>query len=200
MIAGLDMILAQCPCSGGEGGSSLSNVEQWLVVATAVGACLLTILIRKSKGVSIMGKAGKIAIVIVLAIAVVTVIVMKNRGTPSKPAQQSAETSGLPRMVDLGSTTCIPCKMMTPVLDDLGKEYAGRMHVEFIDVNANPDAAKPYGIKLIPTQVFYDANGKELWRHEGFISKQDILAKWQELGVSFTAVSLANSRPASAPK
>jgi hypothetical protein len=66
-------------------------------------------------------------------------------------------------------------------------------------VAENPDAGKPYRIKLIPTQVFFDASGKELWRHEGFISKEDILAKWKELGVSFAAAPVAGSQPASAP-
>ncbi len=147
-----------------------------------------------------MGKIGKIAIVVVLAVAVVAVIVMKKGGpapTSAQPATQAV--GGLPRLVDLGSTTCIPCKMMTPVLDELEKEYAGRMQVEFINVNENPDAAKPFAIKLIPTQVFIDASGKELWRHEGFIAKQDILAKWKELGATFTAAGGSASQPASAP-
>jgi len=89
----------------------------------------------------------------------------------------------LPRLVDLGADKCIPCKMMAPILKDLKTEYAGWMDVEFIDVWKNPDAGKPYKIKLIPTQIFFDAAGKERFRHEGFFGKQDILAKWKELGV-----------------
>lgn len=89
----------------------------------------------------------------------------------------------LPRLVDLGATKCIPCKMMAPILEDLKKTYAGKMDVQFIDVWENPDAGDPYGIKVIPTQVFYDAAGKELFRHEGFFAREDILAKWKEFGV-----------------
>ena len=59
------------------------------------------------------------------------------------------------------------------------------MQVDFIDVWQNPDAGKQYGIKMIPTQIFYDATGKELFRHEGFFAKEEILAKWAELGVHF---------------
>ena len=132
-----------------------------------------------------MSKAEKVAIVVVLAAAVVGVIVMKRGGSSapsSQPATQAAD--GLPRLVDLGSTNCIPCKMMAPILDELKKEFTGRMHVEFIDVNINPDTARAYGIRVIPTQVFLDGSGGELWRHEGFLSKEDILAKWKELGVS----------------
>jgi thioredoxin 1 len=72
---------------------------------------------------------------------------------------------------------------MIPVLEELKKEYAGQLEVEFIDVWKNPDAGKPYGIQMIPTQIFFDASGKELFRHSGFYSKEDILAKWKELGV-----------------
>ncbi len=92
----------------------------------------------------------------------------------------------LPKLLDLGATKCIPCKKMAPILEELKKEYAGKLEVEFIDVWKTPDAGKKYGIKLIPTQIFFDADGKELFRNEGFFGKDDILAKWKELGVKLT--------------
>jgi len=106
---------------------------------------------------------------------------------PASPATTSAgapsETKPLPRLLDLGAGKCIPCKMMAPILEELKKEYAGRMEVVFVDVWENPDAGKAYNIEMIPTQIFYDAEGKELFRHTGFFAKEDILAKWKELGV-----------------
>lgn len=110
---------------------------------------------------------------------------------PAMPANLAAanapavppEKLPLPKLLDLGAGKCIPCKMMFPVLDELKKDYAGKLEVEFIDVWQNPDAAKPYGIEVIPTQIFYDASGKELFRHIGFFAKDDILAKWKELGM-----------------
>jgi thioredoxin 1 len=95
----------------------------------------------------------------------------------------AGEAARLPRLVDLGADKCIPCKMMAPVLADLKTNYAGRLEVEFIDVWKKPDAGKPYKIKLIPTQIFFDASGRELFRHEGFLGKEDILAKWKEFGL-----------------
>ena len=74
------------------------------------------------------------------------------------------------------------------ILEEIRKEYAGRLEVVFIDVWQNEDAGKQYGINLIPTQIFFDASGKELFRHEGFFAKEDILAKWKELGVNFAEV------------
>ena len=127
-----------------------------------------------------MNKTGKIAIVAVLITAVgIVVALCENKTTEAK--QQTSTI--LPRLVDLGAGKCIPCKMMAPILEELKKEYAGRLKVELIDVWENPDEAKKYGIKLIPTQIFYDASGKELFRHEGFFSKADILTKWKELGI-----------------
>jgi thioredoxin 1 len=73
---------------------------------------------------------------------------------------------------------------MAPILEELKKEYAGVFTTEFIDVWKNPDAGKQYGIDTIPTQIFFDADGKELFRHVGFFAKEDILSKWKELGVS----------------
>jgi len=193
-------MLSQCPCKGGGSSCPSSGVAPWLILAVALGVWLLAFAVYavlKRKGASIMGKVGKIAIVVVLGAAVAAVIVAKQNGPAGQSAQPaSPAAAGLPRLVDLGSTTCIPCKMMAPVLDGLRAEYAGRMQVEFIDVNVDPGAGKPYGIRLIPTQVFFDAAGKELWRHEGFISKDDILAKWKEFGVSFAATPVTASQPA----
>jgi thiol-disulfide isomerase/thioredoxin len=76
---------------------------------------------------------------------------------------------------------------MAPILEELRKEYAGRLDVVFIDVWKDRAAGKPYGISVIPTQIFYDASGKERFRHEGFFSKQEILRKFKEIGVDLTA-------------
>ena len=90
----------------------------------------------------------------------------------------------LPRLLDLGAGKCIPCKMMAPILDEMKEQYAAQLQVDFIDVWENPDEAKKYGVETIPTQIFFDASGNEKFRHVGFFSKEEILAKWKELGVT----------------
>ena len=92
----------------------------------------------------------------------------------------------LPRLVDLGAKSCVPCKMMAPILEELSKEYAGKLRVEVIDVWEDRSAGDQYGIRVIPTQIFFDPSGKELFRHQGFMSKEDILSKWRELGFNLT--------------
>ena len=89
----------------------------------------------------------------------------------------------LPRVVDLGAHECKACKELAPILEQLRKEYESRVAVEFIDVWKNPEAGDPYEIRVIPTQIFFDADGKEVWRHEGFLPKADFIAKFAELGV-----------------
>lgn len=97
----------------------------------------------------------------------------------------AAAESTLPRLVDLGADKCVPCKLMAPILEDLKQNLAGQLDVEFIDVWKNRERAKEFGIRMIPTQIFYGSDGKELFRHQGFYSKDDILAKWRELGFVF---------------
>ena len=127
-----------------------------------------------------MNKVGKIATVTVLIAAVGIVVALKQNKSPEAKQQTS---TALPRLIDLGAGKCIPCKMMAPILEELKTEYAGRFEVVFIDVWEDPSRSEEYGIKLIPTQIFFDASGNELFRHEGFFGKADILAKWKELGI-----------------
>lgn len=98
----------------------------------------------------------------------------------SKDELAGASTLPLPRMVDLGADKCVPCKMMAPILVDLRKEFEGKVKVDFIDVWEDPNPGRQYRIRVIPTQIFFDAQGKELFRHEGFYSREEILAKWRE--------------------
>ena len=80
-------------------------------------------------------------------------------------------------MVDLGAKTCIPCKLMAPILEELKGEYNDRAAVIFIDVWEDRSQGKRFGIQSIPTQIFYDKHGNEVYRHQGFYSKKDI-KKW----------------------
>ncbi len=95
---------------------------------------------------------------------------------------------GTASLIDLGSTTCVPCRMMVDELAMLDSLTGEQLEVHFIDVNASPDEASEYGIRIIPTQIFLSETGDELYRHEGFISCDDMMARWTELGYSFVPV------------
>ena len=126
-------------------------------------------------------------IIIGLIVAIGLILYVKNNaGKPENKIIQIAETSmKIPRLLDLGAGKCMACKAMEPVLEDLRKEYKEQFRVDFIDVWENPKDAEKYKIQSIPTQIFFDADGKELFRHTGFMSKEDILKKFKEKGLDF---------------
>jgi thioredoxin 1 len=96
---------------------------------------------------------------------------------------EGQQTKKLPMLVDLGKGTCIPCKKMKPILDELKTEYQGKAIVRVIDLRYEPREARKYGIRLIPTQIFFDAEGNEVYRHVGFMDKHSIKMKFAEMGV-----------------
>jgi thioredoxin 1 len=100
-------------------------------------------------------------------------------GTESKEIPVKGEVT----MVDLGAASCIPCKMMAPILDKLEKRYRGKAVVIFIDLRYDRKAVERFGVRAIPTQIFFDRNGKEVNRHIGFMSEEAIVAQLQAMGV-----------------
>lgn len=91
--------------------------------------------------------------------------------------------SGRPVLADFGRGVCIPCKMMKPILDDLAEEYQGKAEILIIEIDNEPALARRCRIRVIPTQIFYDASGKEVYRHEGFMPREDIVAQLTRMGV-----------------
>lgn len=148
-----------------------------------------------------MSGSMKIAVIVAVVLAVGIVFAVKqsqksqteNEGMAVNKTGQTAAATGitqnqqvgrkLPKLIDLGAGKCIPCKAMKPILEDLKANYAQHFETIFIDVWEDSSKGREYGIRAIPTQIFFDADGKELFRHEGFYGKEDILAKWKELGV-----------------
>ncbi|MBM3320570.1 MAG: thioredoxin family protein [Candidatus Eisenbacteria bacterium] len=130
-----------------------------------------------------MNRTARIAIFAVVVAAVISFAIARESGRRGTGGSSASTRAGIPRLVDLGSTTCIPCKMMAPILEELEKEYEGRLIVEVIDVKTDRNASARYAVRVIPTQIFFDSTGRELFRHEGFYSKEDILAKYKELGI-----------------
>ena len=129
------------------------------------------------KAVKMTATFGFIAILALVCFASVSYSAEPASGVPEVPAK------GMVTMVDIGAKKCIPCKMMAPIMEELEKEYKGRAAIIFIDVWENPSEGKKFAIRSIPTQIFYDRDGKEIKRHEGFIDKKAIVAELEKLGV-----------------
>lgn len=86
--------------------------------------------------------------------------------------------------IELGADKCIPCKAMQPIMKEIAAEYKGRVQVVFYDVWKDPEPARKYGIQLIPTQVFIDKNGKEVFRHIGLFPKDELVAFLKKQGIN----------------
>ena len=120
-----------------------------------------------------------VVLLVVLGVVIAKVVV---KGRPAEVAA-TAPAVQLPRMLELGSTTCKPCKEMEPIIAALKQELRGQVIIQFVDVFENPDYVEKYQVKVIPLQVFLDTEGKELFRHTGVYPKDEILAKMKELGM-----------------
>ena len=124
---------------------------------------------------------GRDRALVLAIVAFVVAVAWVRAGRESATLAQPS--SRVPRLVDLGAGRCIPCQKMAPILAELRSEYAGRAEVVFIDVWEQPDLADGYVFRAIPTQIFYDREGREVWRHEGFLDKPEIVAQLRRLGV-----------------
>ena len=89
----------------------------------------------------------------------------------------------LPKLLDFGAGTCIPCKKMAPILKELSEEYKGRVVIKIIEVYQEKELTKINGIRLIPTQIFFDVKNQEVYRHVGFMDKEQIKKVFEKMGV-----------------
>ena len=91
--------------------------------------------------------------------------------------------NGMVTMIDLGAKKCIPCKMMAPILAKMEKQFEGKAAIVFIDVWKYNEQARRFGIRAIPTQIFFNEDGKEIYRHVGFMDEKAIINQLKKMGV-----------------
>jgi len=120
-----------------------------------------------------------------LLICLLGVVGCTNTASPdlaSIPFEQ-ALSSGKPTLAEFGRGTCIPCKAMKTILDDLSIEYQGRLNVVIVSVDDYRDLTNQYGIMAIPTQIVFDKYGREVTRHIGLWPKEEIIAQLSKMGI-----------------
>jgi thioredoxin 1 len=125
----------------------------------------------------------KSGILLFIVALMVTTAAHAELTSSNEAAIKAALASGKPTVADFGARTCIPCKEMAPILEELNRELKGKANVTFTDVRAVPGLAQDYRVQMIPTQIFFDAKGKEVKRHIGFLDKQGILKELKAAGL-----------------
>lgn len=126
-------------------------------------------------------------LVLGLIVAAVVGMMMFNRVRSGNLAADLADDSivagGKPVLLQLGAHWCPPCRKQLPVMVELGHEQDA-FSTAYLDVDEHPDKARGYGVSSIPTLIFFDAEGSELFRHVGFFPKDEILTQWKQLGIN----------------
>lgn len=144
-------------------------------------------------GGSCAGKS-RLLIPLILAVGIVVVLLLKSQRPEHDATFPGADkftiestfaemAGGRPTLVELGSNTCVPCQMMKKVLTGLHARYGENLNILFFDVTTHPEFGRKFSVNMIPTQVFLDAIGNEVFRNEGYLPEEQIVAKWKELGI-----------------
>lgn len=139
--------------------------------------------LKHTQGGNMKREVGFRTLVGFAVIVALFIISAKLYAASKTPAIPDVPVKGMVTMVDVGAKACIPCKMMAPIMEKMEKVYQGKAAIIFIDVWKYREQAERFGISAIPTQIFYDANGKETYRHIGFMSEEAIVAQLQKMGV-----------------
>lgn len=140
-------------------------------------------------------KKSRLLIPLILAVGIVVVLLLKSQRPEHDATFPGADkftiestfaemAGGRPTLVELGSTTCVPCQMMKKVLTGVHARYGENLNILFFDVTTHPNFGRKFSVNMIPTQVFLDAIGNEVFRHEGYLPEEQIVAKWEELGIA----------------
>lgn len=122
-------------------------------------------------------------LVTTLLLVLIATVAHAELPSASEAVVTQALASGKPTVIDLGARTCISCKKMAPILEELAGTYRGEANVLFIDVREDSDAAKHFGIQMIPTQIYFDVKGKEVKRVVGAADRDDIIKGLKSAGL-----------------
>jgi len=126
--------------------------------------------------------------ILFLTLLIFTILAFPYQDTFSEPSidprlPKDIAQSPLPKLLDFGRGICIPCKAMAPILKELSEEYKGRVIIKIIEVYEEKELTRINRIRLIPTQIFFDAKNQEFFRHEGFMDKEQIKKVFEKMGV-----------------
>lgn len=120
---------------------------------------------------------------LVLTVTIITLIAVVMADSACAEDFSKYPEKGTITLIDLGAGSCIPCRMMAPILERVKKRYEGKAEVIYIDLRYNRDQIQRFQVRAIPTQVFYDRQGREVYRHVGFMDENAIVEQFAKMGV-----------------
>lgn len=127
----------------------------------------------------------KLCVVVVLGLIMASLTILStSEAAEPKINMQALMAKRVPVLLEFGRGWCVPCKYMKPILDDLARAYAGKAIVTTVDMDANKDLVRDYGIRMMPTQVFLTPDGKEFFRNEGTLEREQIAQVFAKMGVA----------------
>ena len=106
----------------------------------------------------------------------------------------------VPILLEFGRGWCIPCKYMKPILEEMSQACAGKAIVLTVDMDANKDLVRDFRIRLMPTQVFLSPDGKEFFRNEGTLEREQIGQVFAKMGVAVAMPKAQAPSPGAAPR
>ena len=126
--------------------------------------------------------------ILLLTLLIFTTLIFPYQTTFSDPSTdrrfpKEIAQSPLPKLLDFGRGKCIPCKKMAPILQELSEEYKDRVIIKIIEIDQEPGLTRANRIRLIPTQIFFDSKNEEIYRHEGFMGKDQIKEVFRQMEV-----------------
>jgi len=126
--------------------------------------------------------------ILLMTLLILTILAFSYQATFSEPSidrrfPKEIAQSPLPKLLDFGRGICIPCKKMAPILQELSEEYKDRVIIKIIEIDQEKELTRVNQIRLIPTQIFFDSKNKEIFRHEGFMYKEEIKKVFEKMGV-----------------
>ena len=131
-------------------------------------------------------KKSKLCI-LVLAVLLISLLLACSDPEESRLAKIPLEEvlgNGKVTLAEFGWRECVPCKAMRPILEELDKEFKGKLNVVIVEIPFHEDLADKYGIMVMPVQIFFDSSGQEVFRHAGFLPKVEIIAQLEKMGIS----------------
>lgn len=109
--------------------------------------------------------------------------VSQDDGLPKTEGVKIENTSGLPIVMKVGRTTCVPCRKMSQLLTEMKPKLSGKANVEIVDIDEDPDAVKRYNVTGIPVTIFFDVSGNEVFRQIGLLEESEIISWLEKAGM-----------------